>query len=439
VSDLWQRTLILLGLLILASVSFGLALGAARGFAVLSAGLLLLLVHHLRHMARLERWLRRPGAAVPEGSGIWGEVFFRLQRLIKSQSQTRDQLTSALDRFRQVTAAMPDGVVVLDEDDRIALCNPAAQRHLGLDPEQDLGQQITYLVRAPQFVEYLASDAAEPLLIRLPRDMARALSVQIVPYGDKRKLLLSRDITRLEQLETMRRDFIANVSHELRTPLTVVGGFLETLADAEHPDPAMTRRALGLMTDQTRRMQRLVEDLLTLSRLENEREALRDEAVDVPGLARLLHHEAQSLSGGRHQVELRLDSGAWLHGAGDELRSAFSNLVSNAVRYTPDGGQVSLAWEEIGGQAVFSVSDTGIGIPPEHIPRLTERFYRVDHSRSRETGGTGLGLAIVKHVLNRHGARLEIASRSGQGSRFSAWFPEKRLMVSPPARAASSA
>ncbi len=438
-SGLWQRTLVLLGLLALASLPFGFALGAARGFAVFSAGLVLLLAHHLRQLARLERWLRQPGAPIPDAGGTWGEVFFRLHRVMKSQGQARDQLTLALDRFRQVTAAMPDGVVVLDEDDCIALCNPAAALHLGIDPEQDLGQQVTNLVRAPQFVEYLAAGSAEPLLIRLPRDTARALALQIVPYGDKRKLLLSRDITRLEQLETMRRDFIANVSHELRTPLTVVGGFLETLTEAERPDPAMARRALALMADQTRRMQRLVEDLLALSRLENEREVLRDDAVDVPGLVRELYHEAESLSAGRHHLELRLESGAWLHGAADELRSAFSNLVTNAVRYTPDGGRVSLAWEEVGGQAVFSVADTGIGIAPEHVPRLTERFYRVDRSRSRETGGTGLGLAIVKHVLNRHGARLEIASHPGRGSRFSAWFPEQRMLARPAAKAASRA
>ncbi|HEX6828212.1 MAG TPA: phosphate regulon sensor histidine kinase PhoR [Burkholderiales bacterium] len=431
-SDLWQRSLVLVGLLLLAALVFGLASGAVKGLLILCAGLTFLLAYHLRQMARLDAWLRKPGAPVPEARGTWGELFYRLSRMLRRQSESREQLTLALDRFVQVTAAMPDGVVVLDEADRVVLCNPVAEQHLGLDAKQDLGQQITYLVRTPQFSEYLGGAShGDPLVIRLPRDLARVLSVQIVPYGARQKLIISRDVTRLEQLETMRRDFIANVSHELRTPLTVVGGFLETLTDAEHPDPAMMHRAMALMADQTRRMQRLVDDLLTLSRLENETMAPHEEEVDVATLARLLYHEAQSLSAGRHQLELRADSDLWVQGSSEELRSAFSNLVSNAIRYTPDGGRVTLAWEQVGTEAVFSVTDSGIGVPPEHIPRLTERFYRVDRSRSRETGGTGLGLAIVKHVVNRHGARLEIASQPGKGSRFSVWFPEARLRARP--------
>ncbi|HEX9180296.1 MAG TPA: phosphate regulon sensor histidine kinase PhoR [Burkholderiales bacterium] len=439
-SDLWQRNLVLAGLLLLASVFFGLAAGAVKGLLILCGGLALMLANHLRQMSRLEAWLRQPGAPVPDAGGTWGELFYRLNRMLRRQSESREQLSLALDRFLQMTAAMPDGVVVLDDSDRVVLCNPAAEQHFGLDARQDLGQQITYLVRAPQFSEYLGgAGQGEPLILRLPRDLGRVLSVQIVPYGARQKLILSRDITRLEKLETMRRDFIANVSHELRTPLTVVGGFLETLTDAERPDPAMARRALALMADQTRRMQRLVDDLLTLSRLENEREAPREEAVDVPGLLRVLYHEAQSLSGGKHEVALRLESDLWVQGAAEELRSAFSNLVSNAVRYTPEGGRVSIAWEQVGVEVVFSVTDSGIGIEPEHIPRLTERFYRVDRSRSRETGGTGLGLAIVKHVVNRHGAGLQITSQPGKGSRFSVWFPEARLRSRTTAKAAAQA
>jgi two-component system phosphate regulon sensor histidine kinase PhoR len=250
-----------------------------------------------------------------------------------------------------------------------------------------------------------------------------------VPYGGKQKLLLSRDVTRLEMIQTMRRDFIANVSHELRTPLTVIGGFLETLTDESHPDPKTRKWALALMTDQTQRMQRLVEDLLTLSRLEDTENLAREETVDVPQMLRGLYDEAQSLSSGRHLVILSLDTDAKLLGSADELRSAFSNLISNAIRYTPDGGIITLSWAIRDGQGVFSVQDSGIGIEPEHIPRLTERFYRVDRGRSRESGGTGLGLAIVKHVLTCHQAKLEIASEQGKGSCFSAWFPAARLIT----------
>ncbi|MEW6592062.1 MAG: phosphate regulon sensor histidine kinase PhoR, partial [Pseudomonadota bacterium] len=240
--------------------------------------------------------------------------------------------------------------------------------------------------------------------------------------GEGKKLLVARDITDLERVDAMRRDFIANVSHELRTPLTVVGGFVETLADAPALPPEESRRYYDLMLDHTRRMQRLLDDLLTLSRLEGS-ERTPDEAVDVPALALALKTEAESLSRGRHRVVLRLESDAWLKGNLQEIRSALGNLVSNAVRYTPEGGEIALAWRERDGEGVFSVTDTGEGIAAEHIPRLTERFYRVDRSRSRETGGTGLGLAIVKHVLTRHEARLDIQSIPGKGSTFSAVFP----------------
>ncbi len=227
----------------------------------------------------------------------------------------------------------------------------------------------------------------------------------------------------------MRRDFVANVSHELRTPLTVIGGFLETLSDEGHSDPETRKWALMLMTDQTKRMQHLVEDLLTLSQLEDTENLVRQENVDVPEMLHQLYDEAQSLSAGRHRIKLSIDTGAKLLGNTAELRSAFSNLISNAIRYTTSGGDITLNWAVRDGQGVFSVQDTGIGIEPEHIPRLTERFYRVDRGRSRETGGTGLGLAIVKHVLTCHQARLEITSEPGKGSCFSAWFPPARLLA----------
>lgn len=439
-SDLWQRKLLYLGLLALVALVTGLSSDSGTGYATLAAGLLVFLLYQVWQLWKLERWLTHPRTRfIPDAGGVWGEVFARLYRLMKTQTQSEERLTTALDRLIQVTSAMPDGVVVLDEEDRIALCNRAAEEHLGIDPERDIGQQVTFLVRDPRFLAYLgAGSPGEPLLLRLPRNLERALSLQLVPYGESRRLLISRDVTRLERLETMRRDFIANVSHELRTPLTVVGGFLETLSGEERPDPAMTRRALELMSDQTRRMQRLVEDLLTLSRLENEQNVPREEDVDVPDLLRVLHQEAQSLSRGRHRILVRIESGLWVKGAPDELRSAFGNLVSNAIRYTPEGGQITLAWEEASGQALFSVSDTGIGIPAEHLPRLSERFYRVDRSRSRETGGTGLGLAIVKHVASRHQARLEITSQHGKGSRFSVRFPAGRT-VQPKLRVAAEA
>lgn len=426
---LWGRPLAGILLVAVCALILWPILGATGALAALCILLLLLLLHHIRNLTRLQAWLTAKMAApVPEGGGVWEEIFTALARLVRRQTQIESRLSAALDRFAQAAAALPEGVVILDEYDRIEWCNPRAELYFGLDNQRDRGQQITYLLRTPQFVEYLEKQQfGEPLTLRLNRNDAElVLSVQLVPYGDADKLLLSRDITRWERLETTRRDFVANVSHELRTPLTVLTGFLETLADLPRPDPEMTRRSITLMTEQTARMSRLVEDLLTLSRLEATHNPLREDEVDVPELCQGLVREAQALSAGRHRVMLRLDNEDGLLGSADELRSAFSNLISNAVRYTPEGGDIELSWSKRDGEPVLTVRDTGIGIEPQHIPRLTERFYRVDRSRSRATGGTGLGLAIVKHVLSRHQAHLEVVSEPGHGSMFSAVFPAAR-------------
>jgi two-component system phosphate regulon sensor histidine kinase PhoR len=285
-------------------------------------------------------------------------------------------------------------------------------------------------MRQPGFVEYLdRRDFSEPIVIRTQTERGEtALSVHLVPYGEKEKLLMARDITGWERLETMRRDFVANVSHELRTPLTVVSGFLETLSDLNGPDPEMTRRSLQLMSQQTQRMTHLVEDLLTLSRLESTYNPPREDEVDIPELSRSVYQEALALSASRHQITLHINTESWMRGSTDELRSALGNLVSNAVRYTPDKGAIDILWESTDGGLVFSVRDTGIGIESHHISRLTERFYRIDRSRSRETGGTGLGLAIVKHAVARHQASLDVDSKQGSGSRFAIRFPASRTV-----------
>jgi two-component system phosphate regulon sensor histidine kinase PhoR len=428
VSSFWERLATVVLITVLTGILLA-ALGAAATLALYGAALLLMVIHYQRHLTMLDEWLRGEKPSLPNSSGKWGDVFARLARLVREQKHSHQQISSALERLRRATSAMPEGVVIMDEVDRIEWCNPVAEKHLGINSSLDIGQHITHLVRQTQFAEYLvARNYSEPLVIKQSRQKELALSLQLVPYGDKQKLLLSRDVTRLERIQTMRRDFIANVSHELRTPLTVIGGFLETLTDESHSDPKTRKWALTLMTDQTQRMQHLVEDLLTLSRLEDTENLVREETVDVPQTLRGLYDEAQSLSSGRHLVILSLDTDAKLLGSMDELRSAFSNLISNAIRYTPDGGVITLSWVIRDGQGVFSVQDSGIGIEPEHIPRLTERFYRVDRGRSRESGGTGLGLAIVKHVLTCHQAKLEIASEQGKGSCFSAWFPAARLI-----------
>ncbi len=430
--DFWRRALIFPLTLLL----FSLLLWAVAGIlpAALFFGVFLLVRHvlYLRQLAALDHWLADPETrVVPDGAGLWEDVFARLNRMVRLHRKEREQSIAELQHMEQATSALPEGVAILDEADRIEWCNPLAEQHFGLDGERDIGQQITYMARQPEFVQYLAThDFSEPLVLRGARQDGLTLSIKLIPYSGNKKLLISRDITLFERIETMRRDFVANVSHELRTPLTVVNGFVETLRDMPDLENDMAHRALHLMGEQTQRMERLVNDLLTLSKLDNALNALQEENIEVSALLRALYQEAQSLSGGRHTLRLELGSGCDLLGNTGELRSAFGNLISNAIRYTPQDGEIVLCWKEQDGQPTFSVQDNGLGIAPQHIPRLTERFYRVDHSRSRETGGTGLGLAIVKHVANRHQARLEIASEEGKGSTFSMVFPPKRRLPS---------
>ncbi|MBI5889766.1 MAG: phosphate regulon sensor histidine kinase PhoR [Nitrosomonadales bacterium] len=430
-SDFWQRAFVFpLFLLVLSLLVWPIA-GAFPAALVFGLGMSLRLLSHLRNLAAFERWLSNPDTQqVPDGSGLWEDAFSQLNKLTQQRRKDREQHAAALHQMEQATSALPEGVVILDEADRIEWCNPLAEHHFGLDSTRDIGQQITYLTRQPEFVQYLVKkNFSEPLVLRGTRHGDLVLSIKLIAYGGSKHLLISRDITLLERIETMRRDFVANVSHELRTPLTVVNGFVETMQDMPMLENDMARRALHLMGDQTRRMESLVNDLLTLSRLENEQNVLHEERVDVPALMRTLYEEGRSLSNGQHRLKLELNCETRLSGNTGELHSAFGNLVTNAIRYTPPGGEVVLRWHEHSdGHTVFSVKDSGIGIAPQHISRLTERFYRVDRSRSRETGGTGLGLAIVKHIAIRHQAQLEIASEEGKGSTFSIVFPAKRRL-----------
>jgi two-component system phosphate regulon sensor histidine kinase PhoR len=348
-----------------------------------------------------------------------------LHRSRRESARREAELAESLARWRAAARALPDGVVILDED-RISWANDTARHHLEIDPVRDAGMPITHLVRIPEFLEYLeGGEYAKPLQVQAPHSGERVLSMQVIPYGENQRLVLTRDITQFRQVERMRREFVANVSHELRTPLTVITGFIETLRD--EPDPEAARRYIDLMSGQAQRMLHLVEDLLTLSSLESAPPPPLEESIDMGSLVERLGAEARALSGGRHRIAIEKEGGVRLLGSEKEISSALGNLVSNAIRYTPEGGEVRLRWHATGDGASFDVEDTGIGIAPEHIPRLTERFYRVDRGRSRETGGTGLGLAIVKHALVRHGATLDIASKPGEGSRFSARFQGPRV------------
>ena len=424
-----------------AAIVVGAWQGTAAGWASACVGLLLSYAVHLRQFTRLERWLRSPKADdVPDAWGAWGLVFAGVYRALRLEARKRDTVANELELFIQAAQALPDGVAMLDSGDQLLWCNDTAAAHLGLQPGSDYGLRITNIVRVPGLAAFLQRAQPEGVLQYRPADNpGQLLSLKAIPFGafgGGRKLLVSFDITKIERADTTRRDFIANVSHELRTPLTVIHGFLEHMSDAPIAPAEQARRHIALMVQQSNRMLTLVDDLLMLSRLEGGDNPSREERVDIHGLMQRLAEDARALSDGRHEIEVRTPAHASITGAADELASAFGNLVSNAVRYTPQGGCITLAWRiDEQGRGIFSVADTGIGIAAEHIPRLTERFYRVDRGRSRETGGTGLGLAIVKHVLLRHQATLEIQSEPGAGSEFRIIFPPWRSVVDAPPHA----
>src|SRR6185312_3051504 len=403
----------------------------------------------LLRAARVLRWLRGNGAGgAPVLRGLWGEASDRIRRLLRQREQQIQDGEARLREFLAAIQASPIGVVLLDKAGRIEWCNQIAAAQFGFDLQRDVLQVIGNLVREPAFARYCAAaDYAREISIPGPGSTASRpvrLSVQLHPYGEGRKLLLSRDVTALEQAEAMRRDFVANVSHEIRTPLTVLSGFVETLRTLPLGEDERSRY-LALMAQQSQRMQTLVSDLLTLSRLEGSLPPGTGVWTPMSSLLEQSLQEAQTLSAlmshGRdagHDLrsiwESDLRSMGEIAGAPDELHSALSNLLNNAVRYTPAGSLIEVRWQMLSeGRAEFSVKDSGPGIAPEHLPRLTERFYRVDRSRSRDTGGTGLGLAIVKHIVQRHGAELRIASTPGLGSIFSIVFPANRVRMSHPA------
>ncbi|MHA6907457.1 phosphate regulon sensor histidine kinase PhoR [Ralstonia pseudosolanacearum] len=428
---IWTRFVFAVALMGLVTLGLYFFVGHAVAFAAFSAMLLTMLLYYVYQLQRLWRVLESPAyGEIPSALGLWGEVYYRLHRLMKGWRTQVLQVEQQHSRFIQAIQASPNGVLMLDGEDQIEWCNAVAEEHFGLSAKRDLRQRITHLIRRPEFVRYLArGEFEEPLTMRdMGPHKQSIVSAQVLPYGEDRKLLVSQDITKLENTESMRRDFVANVSHELKTPLTVLSGFLETVRDLPLSEDDK-RRYLDMMHVQATRMQHLVEDLLALATLEGNSEPPSITPVPMQRVMLQLQHDAEALSAGRHAISMTCDASVSVCGAELELLSAFSNLVSNAIRYTPDGGRISLDWSARGGHAVFSVTDTGIGIAPEHIPRLTERFYRVDRSRSRDTGGTGLGLAIVKHVLSRHGADLQVASERGKGSTFRASFPPERTVV----------
>nr|WP_259374477.1 phosphate regulon sensor histidine kinase PhoR [Calidifontimicrobium sp. SYSU G02091] len=398
-------------------------IGAALGLAAITT------LDALRARRVLD-WLRGAGqGSAPAEGGVWSELTYRFERLLRARDRALSDERQRLSQFLQAIEASPNGVLLLDAEGQIDWCNAVAADHFGLDPVRDRGQRVTNLLRAPAFVAHMQQGQFDHP-VTVPGPLGRhTLSVTVRPYGDGLKLVLSQDITERERSDAMRRDFVANVSHEMRTPLTVLAGFVETMATLPLTE-VERQRVLRLMEQQTTRMQTLLTDLLTLAQLEGSPRPPADQWVSVDALMAQVRADGEALSAGRHRLVFHVPPGGEIAGSATELLSAVGNLVTNAVRYTPDGGQIDVHWRvRADGAGEIDVVDNGVGIDREHIPRLTERFYRVDGSRSRDTGGTGLGLSIVKHVVQRHGGELDIESERGKGSRFRIVVPTARVRV----------
>lgn len=424
------RFLLLVSLALIAAFlcldQFGSTSAIFIGVAILSIPL----IYSYINLGRLGKYVQSDSLEnMPLPSGMWEEVFFKLQRLVKNLKQRMRSIEQQHNHFIEAFQASPNGIVMLDEQDQIEWCNAIAEHFFGLIFKRDVMQRINFLIRRPEFVQYLAKrHFDEPLLMeRMGPDNSLSLMLQAFPFGQNRHLLLVQNVTDLQKADAMRRDFVANVSHEMRTPITVLMGFLETVQSLDL-DKAQRDQYFDMMMSQAQRMKSLVEDLLTLANLEANALPAVGNRVNVETLMAYLRNDAEALSQGRHQFRFENQTSINILGDEREILSAFSNLVANAIRYTPDSGSIQVTWGEAPqGQAEFSVNDTGPGIASEHLSRLTERFYRVDRSRSRDTGGTGLGLAIVKHIASRHQAQLIIASTPGRGSTFTLRFPKERL------------
>ena len=413
----------------------GVLLAVAKPVAAviwLGACLLAVSGFHLYHLRALNRWSMLPRQRqLPLGVGSWRGTLDRLGRFTRQEAAEREETNTELERLHAAVDLLPDALVVMDRYNLVQWFNRAAEELHGI---VGLRRPIDHFLRQPEFTRYLeAGDFRAPVHMPLPGRPGRIFSVRLVPTPDSWRLLITRDITEQNKLDAMRRDFVANVSHEIRTPLTVVSGYIETLIDLDLPrEESLTH--LHAARKQAITMQRLLEDLLTLSSLENAANRPQDQEFDLEPLLRGLLADAMTLSARRHVIELQLDKPVRLRGVPSEIESAVRNLLTNAIRYTPQGGRITMSWSNRQQAARLTVEDTGIGIAPEHLPRLTERFYRIDRGRSRETGGTGLGLAIVKHIAQRHDARLEFDSTLGKGTRFTLVIPPERVLPPLPAR-----
>lgn len=427
-SQSWSRTLLRFGLYLSVAIIVGAIVDQVM--LTLMLALTLLLVSNYIHLYRLTKWLWQSRAmSPPSAPGIWHHIYEGVYYLQRRNRVKRKNLGELVKRFREGSEALPDAVVVINKDARIMWCNRNARIELGLKWPDDKGRRIDNLVRHPSFVEFLhEGDYQYPIEVPAPTNPNKTFEYRMMQYGEDQLLLIARDVSRVSHLEEMRKDFVANVSHELKTPLTVINGYLEVLETTSHDAPPIVSKALSEMGSQTKRMQVLIEDLLILSRIESSSDRIFENIIDMQAMFRQIELETSALNKKKkHKIKFSIDNELQVYGVETELRSACSNLIFNAIHYTPEGGQIEIKWKHKANGAYFAVSDNGDGIEDKHLRRLTERFYRVDKARSRTTGGSGLGLSIVKHVLHHHNANLEITSSVGKGSAFSFTLPSELI------------
>ena len=429
-SSLWtfaKQDLRLLAFLLLIASLIGIGIGYF--WILIFIAFAIFFVLQLRSLYLVNEWIsNRPYDVPPNLDGIWGALLFNVYRAQRQERIVQAEMVGLIDRAQSSLVALAEAVVLIDESHQIEWWNPAAEKLLGIQP-LDRGRNILTILRQPSFIEYFnhIDQAPDGLKMKSSAFEDHYVQVKMTRFGGESRLLVAYDVTRMHNLEQMRKDFVDNISHELRTPLTVLSGYIETFTDQEDLNPRW-KRAFDQMQAQTKRMNALVNDLLLLSRLESNKQIAKNQIIEMPSLMNQLFDDAQAYNVDYgHTLNLEIDSHCDLIGSDMELASAFSNLITNAIKYTPKGGTITMGWHDDGVQGYFTVEDTGIGIDPKHLPRLTERFYRVDSARSRQTGGTGLGLAIVKHVLMQHDAYLEVESKENQGSIFKAIFPKERL------------
>ncbi len=424
----WSKTLARFALYFCATFAVGIALDSLT--IVLLCSLSILLIVNYFQLYKLTKWLWQSRTiSPPTAPGIWHHIYEGIYYLQRRNRNKRKSLGELVKRFREGSEALPDAVVVIDKDARIMWCNKNARIELGLRWPDDNGRRIDNLIRHPGFIDFLHDgDYQYPIEIPAPTNPNKMFEYRIMEYGEDQLLLIIRDVSRVSHLEAMRKDFVANVSHELKTPLTVINGYLEVLEASTQDGAPIVGKALSEMESQTKRMQVLIEDLLILSRIESSSERIFENIIDMPAMFRQIELETKSLNKEKqHKIEFKIDPRLKIYGVETEMRSACSNLIFNAIHYTPNQGKIEVLWKQRPDGALFAVEDNGEGIEEKHLRRLTERFYRVDKARSRKTGGSGLGLSIVKHVLHHHNSNLDIYSKVGKGSEFSFMLPQELI------------